>query len=55
MQSAMTDFERHVDYIHFNPVKRGYVTRDYKQPYSSFRRYVKNGGDLGKMQSRFGE
>jgi putative transposase len=21
------DFERHVDYIHFNPVKRGYVTR----------------------------
>ena len=21
------DFERHVDYIHFNPVKHGYVTR----------------------------
>jgi putative transposase len=22
-----TDFERHVDYIHFNPVKHGYVTQ----------------------------
>ena len=22
-----TDFERHVDYIHFNPVKHGLVTR----------------------------
>jgi len=37
-----TDFERHVDYIHFNPVKHGYVTRVCDWPYSSFHRYVKN-------------
>jgi putative transposase len=56
------DFERHVDYIHFNPVKHGYVTRVCDWPYSSFHRYVKNGllpadwgGDLGKIQGRFGE
>src|SRR3974390_1446199 len=30
------DFERHVDYIHFNPVKHGYVTRVRDWPYSSF-------------------
>jgi putative transposase len=23
------DFERHFDYIHFNPVKHGHVTRDW--------------------------
>ena len=51
------DFERHVDYIHFNPVKHGYVTRVCDWPYSSFHRYVKDGllpadwgGDLGKIQ-----
>jgi putative transposase len=37
------DFERHVDYIHFNPVKHGYVTRVCEWPYSSFHRFVKNG------------
>ena len=36
------DFERHVDYIHINPVKHGYVTRVCDWPYSSFHRYVKN-------------
>jgi putative transposase len=36
------DFERHVDYIHFNPVKHGYVARVRDWPYSSFHRYVKN-------------
>ena len=36
------DFERHVDYIHFSPVKHGYVTRVRDWPYSSFHRYVKN-------------
>jgi len=56
------DFERHVDYIHFNPVKHGYVTRAYDWPCSSFHRYVKNGllppgwgGDLGQVRGRFGE
>ena len=56
------DFERHVDYIHFNPVKHGYVTRVCEWPYSSFHRYVKNaslpadwGGDLAEIEGRFGE
>ena len=38
-----TDFARHVDYIHFNPIKHGLVTKVADWPYSSFRRYVRNG------------
>jgi len=44
------DFERHVDYIHFNPVKHGCVSRVGDWPYSSFHRYVREGllpGDWG--------
>lgn len=37
------DFERHVDYIHFNPVKHGLVFRVCDWPYSSFRRYERHG------------
>ncbi|WP_273205158.1 REP-associated tyrosine transposase [Marinobacter subterrani] len=37
------DFERHVDYIHFNPVKHGYVARASDWPYSSFHRFVREG------------
>jgi putative transposase len=37
------DFERHVDYIHLNPVKHGYVARAVDWPYSSFHRYVRDG------------
>jgi len=37
------DFERHVDYIHFNPVKHGYVTYAADWPYSSIHRYIKAG------------
>jgi len=37
------DFNRHVDYIHFNPVKHGYVDRAIDWPYSSFHRFVKEG------------
>ena len=37
------DLERHIDYIHFNPVKHGYVTRVINWPYSSFHRYVRSG------------
>ena len=29
-----------MDYIHYNPVKHGYVTRVMDWPYSSFHRYV---------------
>jgi putative transposase len=37
------DFEKHVDYIHFNPVKHGYVDRARDWPYSTFHRYVRSG------------
>jgi putative transposase len=37
------DFARHVDYIHFNPVKHGLVSRVRDWPYSSFHRYVREG------------
>jgi putative transposase len=38
-----SDFERHVDYIHYNPVKHGYVKRPLDWKYSSLHRYVKQG------------
>jgi putative transposase len=37
------DFSRHVDYIHFNPVKHGYVEQPASWPYSSFYRMVRLG------------
>ena len=37
------DFARHVDYVHFNPVKHGLVARVRDWPYSSFHRYVRSG------------
>jgi putative transposase len=37
------DFARHVEYIHFNPVKHGLASSAMEWPYSSFRRYVRNG------------
>jgi putative transposase len=37
------DFARHVDYIHFNPVKHGHALRAADWPYSSFHRYVREG------------
>jgi len=38
-----TEFERHVDYIHFNPVKHGFVDRAADWPHSSFLRFVARG------------
>jgi putative transposase len=38
-----TDLERHVDYIHYNPVKHGYVPRVTDWPYSTFHQYVRRG------------
>ena len=29
------DYNRHIDYVHFNPVKHGYVTDPHQWPYSS--------------------
>jgi putative transposase len=37
------DFERHIDYLHFNPVKHHHVAKVSDWPYSSFHRYVKEG------------
>jgi len=56
------DFERHVDYVHFNPVKHGLVARVCDWPYSSFHRYVRRGllpqdwgGDFAQHHGNFGE
>jgi putative transposase len=56
------DLARHIDYVHFNPVKHGLVRRVRDWPYSSFHRYVREGllpedwaGDLGENESGFGE
>lgn len=37
------DYERHVDYVHVNPLKHGYVKRVADWPYSTFHRYVSKG------------
>jgi putative transposase len=54
------DFARHLDYIHFNPVKHGHVQRVQDWPWSSFHRYVADGEmDLewcgGDSEGAFGE
>ncbi len=57
------DFARHVDYIHFNPVKHGLVPRVSGWPHSSFHKYVRDGilpqdwgGDIrGGTLGKFGE
>jgi putative transposase len=37
------DFERHVDYIHYNPVRHGLARQVADWPHSSFHRYVQMG------------
>jgi len=57
------DLLRHVDYIHFNPVKHGWVQRVQDWPYSSFHKYVRQGicpqdwagGDVDTKADGFGE
>jgi putative transposase len=56
------DLARHVDYIHYNPVKHGRVTAVRDWPYSSFHRYCRNGilppdwgGNVRELSGRFGE
>jgi putative transposase len=56
------DYERHVDYIHYNPVKHQLVTRVCDWPYSSFHFYVRRGllpedwaGDAVQGSAGFGE
>jgi putative transposase len=38
-----TDLERHVDYIHYNPVKHCWVTSAADWPHSTLREYIKRG------------
>ncbi len=56
------DFATHADYIHYNPVKHGHVTRVADWPYSSFHRFVALGicsadwaGDITSWHGEFGE
>jgi len=35
------DLNQHIDYIHYNPVKRGLVRRVCDWPWFSFHRYVR--------------
>ena len=55
------DYERHVDYIHYNPVKHGYVTRPTYWQYSTIHRFVTDGilaSDWGgniEFNGEFGE
>jgi len=52
------DYHRHLDYIHYNPIKHGYVTKAVDWEWSSFNRYVEKGiydkdwigGDEGRLQ-----
>lgn len=57
-----SDFARHVDYVHLNPVKHGHVKYVGDWPYSSFHRYVNEGiypqnwaGNEEKSEAEFGE
>jgi putative transposase len=56
------DLARHVDYIHFNPVKHGLVSRVVDWPHSSFHQHVARGdlpadwgGDVCEPTGTFGE
>jgi len=56
------DLARHVDYIHFNPVKHGHVKSPAEWPFSSIHRYIRNGVvpfdwgvDIAADESGFGE
>jgi putative transposase len=55
------DFARHVDYIHYNPVKHGYAANAGDWPYSTFHRYAKQGmypadwGGVANESGSFGE
>ena len=37
------DFNRHCDYIHYNPVKHGFVNLPVEWKYSSFRKFIERG------------
>jgi putative transposase len=37
------DLDNHINYVHYNPVKHGYVDEAAKWPHSSFHRYFRDG------------
>ena len=37
------DLQRHVDYVHYNPVKHGFVQNVEEWPWSTYHKYVKEG------------
>lgn len=37
------DYQRHMDYVHYNPIKHGLVQRAVDWPYSSLQRYCASG------------
>ena len=56
------DLTRHIDYIHFNPMKHGLVPRVGDWQFSSFHEYVARGdlppdwgGDMQDVPGKFGE
>ncbi len=57
------DFQRHVDYVHWNPVKHRFVDHVHEWPHSTFHRYVERGvyprdwggNDMGLDVEMFGE
>jgi putative transposase len=56
------DLARHVDYIHFNPVKHGHVSKAADWPHSTFHRFVARGllpldwgGNIQDLPGGFGE
>jgi len=57
------DFIKHVDYIHYNPIKHGYVSKVVEWPFSSIHRYIRSGNLLenwevvadSNFQEEFGE
>jgi putative transposase len=57
-----TDLRRHIDYVHFNPMKHGLVSRVVDWPHSTFHQYVEReelpsdwGGDVRDIAGSFGE
>ena len=52
-----SDYRQHVEYIHYNPVKHGYVRAPSDWPYSSFMRFVGRGihsADWGSTEPLLG-
>ncbi len=55
------DYRLHVDYIHYNPVKHGYVANAVDWPFSSLHRFIRAGvlpdawGSDGAAEGDFGE